>query len=314
MYPPQSLTLLMREQHGVVTRSQAREHGLSDRQIDGRLANGEWIVAHRGVYRHHVAPAGWHARLLAACLAFDALASHRAGVRLHGVDGVTTPVIEVTVGHGRFREVDGIHVHQSTQLHLAEPTVIDAIPVTGLARAVLDFSAVSGPIRTNGVIDALIRSDRLTLDDLVHVLARHSRKGRDGCGRLREVLDERVGETGVPRSDWSRHVARLLVDHGLPKPQFEYPVVDAGGRVIAEVDLAYPEERVAIELESVRWHLNRESFERDPERRNRVVNRGWVPLAFTYRQYYERPLMLVSTVRDALRAHVPAVLDGVRHP
>ena len=191
------------------------------------------------------------------------------------------PIIEVSVGHGRFREVDGIHLHQTTQLHLAEATSIDAI--------------------------------KLTLDDLVHVLARHSRKGRDGCGRLREVLDERVGETGVPRSDWSRHVARLLVDHGLPKPEFEYPVVDQGGRVIAEVDLAYPDERVAIELESVRWHLNRESFERDPERRNRVVNRGWVPLAFTYRQYYDRPLMLVSTVRDALRRHAPTVLDGVGH-
>ncbi|MEQ8842875.1 MAG: type IV toxin-antitoxin system AbiEi family antitoxin domain-containing protein [Acidimicrobiales bacterium] len=313
MFPPESLAQLMRDQHGVVSRSQARRLGLTDRQIDRRISGGEWIATHRGVYRHHIAPAGWHARVLAACLAFDALASHRAAARLHAVDGVTTPIVEVSVGHGRFRDPEGVHLHQSTQMRLAEPTTIDAIPVTGLARTVLDFAAVSSLIRTNGVIDSLIRSKRLGLDDLVHVLARHSRKGRDGCGRLRAVLDERVGEIGVPRSDWSRHVARLLVDHGLPKPEFEYPVTTRGGVVLAEVDLAYPAEGVAIELESVRWHLNRESFERDPARRNQVVNAGWTPLAFTYQQYYERPIVLVATVRDALRRAHPAVLDGVDH-
>ena len=301
MQLPEPLALLVTTQHGVVSRSQARELGLSSRQIDYRVHTGEWIAVDRAVYRHHLMPESWHARLLSTCLSTGAIASHRAAARLHGIEGITSPIPEVTVDHGRFKDRGGVRVHQSTQLELADPTRIEAIPVTGLARTVLDFAAVSGPVRTNGVIDALIRTQRLSLADLVDVLARHSRKGRDGCGRLRAALDERIGESGVPRSDWSRYVARLLVDHGLPKPEFEYPITNRRGTVIAEVDLVYPVERVAIELESVRWHLNRESFERDPERRNRVVNEGWVPLSFTYRQYYERPVMLVTTIRDALR-------------
>jgi hypothetical protein len=300
VFIPDTVAALVAAQHGIISRRQAAERGMTHRQIDYRVRTGAWIVSGRGVYRHNVVPETWRGRLLAACLANDAVASHRSAARLHGIQDQSSPALEVTVSHGRRRELTGVRFHQSTQMHLAEIEVVDEIPVTGLARTVLDFSSVAGTQRTNGVIDAVIRGRRLTLPDLVDVLARHSRKGRDGCGRLRLALDERVGESGVPRSDWSRYVARLLESHGLPKPEFEFAIVGKGGRVIAEVDLVYPTERVAIELESVRWHLNRDSFERDPVRRNAVANEGFVPLSFTWKLYYERPIELVSTVRKAL--------------
>ena len=69
---------------------------------------------------------------------------------------------------------------------------------------------------------------------------------------LREVLDSRMPDSGVPLSKWSRLVGRLLVnDAGLPEPVYEYRILDPSGALIAQVDLAYPEAKVAIELDSI---------------------------------------------------------------
>jgi hypothetical protein len=300
MRTPTALAEVIVRQHGVVSRAQALTAGASRHQVDRFLATGEWVRLARGVFRHHLAPDRWEARLIAACLIVDGVASHRSAIRNHGVRGHLSPSIEVSVEQGRWRPSGDFRLHQTTQIDRIDLEVINGIPTTGLARSVLDFAGVSSPERTNALIDVLLVDRRLELADLTDVLVRHSRKGRDGCGRLRAALDERIGETGVPRSDFSRMVARLLVAHGHPKPEFEYELTDAAGRV-GFVDLAYPAERIAIELDSVRWHLNRVSFERDPVRRNRVVNQGWTPLSFTWKAYYERPFELVTTVATARR-------------
>ena len=91
----------------------------------------------------------------------------------------------------------------------------------------------------------------------------------------------------------------LLLDAGLPEPRYEYQVLDAAGAFIARVDLAYPERKVAIELDSVRWHLNRSSFEADPRRKNKLILAGWTVLTFTWSDYVDTPNALVRTVRDS---------------
>ncbi|MEZ5245812.1 MAG: type IV toxin-antitoxin system AbiEi family antitoxin domain-containing protein [Acidimicrobiales bacterium] len=300
MRTPQHLAEVFTRQHGVISRQQALQADATRHQIDRRVASGEWHRLSHGVYRHHLAPDSWASRLMAACLTVDGVASHRSAIRNHGVRGHRSPRIEVSIEQGRWRAPGDFALHQTTQIDRIDMSEVDGIPTTGLARSVLDFAGVSSLERTNALIDVLLVDRRLKLGDLADVLVRHSRKGRDGCGRLRTVLDERLGETAVPKSEFSRLVARLLVAHGLPQPEFEFEINDGAG-LVGFVDLAYPDERIAIELDSVRWHLNRLSFERDPVRRNRVVNRGWTPLSFTWQAYYERPIELVTTVATARR-------------
>ncbi len=105
----------------------------------------------------------------------------------------------------------------------------------------------------------------------------------------------------MPLSDWSRMVAELLGDARLPRPVFEYRIVDRSGSLVAQVDLAYPAERLAIELDSVRWHFNLESFVADPRRRNQLSVAGWTVLTFTWDDYAKRPEALCATVARALR-------------
>ena len=96
-------------------------------------------------------------------------------------------------------------------------------------------------------------------------------------------------------------VADLLVDARLPRPVFEHRIVGEDGSLIAQVDLAYPAERLAIELDSVRWHLNVKSFVEDPRRRNATQLAGWTVLSFTWDDYAKRPNALCAAVARALR-------------
>ena len=55
----------------------------------------------------------------------------------------------------------------------------------------------------------------------------------------------------------------------------EFRIYAADGSFIAQVDLAWPSWRLALELDSVQFHLTRRAFERDPRARNRLVAAGW---------------------------------------
>ena len=96
-------------------------------------------------------------------------------------------------------------------------------------------------------------------------------------------------------------MANLVADAGLPRPQLEYGVSDPSGAVIAEVDLAWVNERVVLELDSIRWHLNRRSFERDRARRNQMRVLGWSVLEVTWAQTIGSRRAFLDLIRRALK-------------
>ena len=291
---------LMQEQHGLISRSQARAEGLTDDQIRRRLRTGEWVCAARGVYRHAVCPETPLSRLLAGCLACDGVASHRSAAALHDIDGYQLDRIEILVPWKRSPTIRGVTLHRTTQMHLTEPVVRKGIPCTWIGRTALDVAAVVSRQQLEHTIDAVLRQGLIRLSDLYQVLVSHSRQGRTGCGPFRDALDERWGDDAVPLSAWSRMVADLLVEDGLDRPVMEHRICDQTGALVAQVDLAYPSRRVAIELDSKRWHLNSVSFERDPRRRNALTVMGWTVLTFTWSDYVGRPGQLCATVAKLL--------------
>lgn len=77
---------------------------------------------------------------------------------------------------------------------------------------------------------------------------------------------------------------------------------------MAQVDLAYPEHRVAIELQSKRWHLNARNFDADPARWNRLTAMGWQVYPVTWAFFVDEPDELCRIVRQALRPTSPSDL------
>ena len=301
MQDADAVAVRLRHQHGIINRQQALDCGLSARQITYRVRAGVWYREARGVYRHRLFRPTWRSRLLVACFELNAVASHRSAAALHRIEDFPPGRVEVVVASGRWRRPPAVTVHQSTQTDRLDTALIDAIPCAGLTRTVLDLAAVTDRSRLEAAIDFVLRERGVDLVDLSTVLARHSRRGRDGCGKLRAVLDERLGRSGIPLSRWSRMVGELLVSGGIPAPVYEHVVTDDAGRFLGQADLAYPAARVAIELDSVSWHLNRESFEKDPQRRNRLTVAGWVVLNYTWRRTVDDAAGVRREVAAALR-------------
>lgn len=292
----------MRQQHGVIAHAQAIDDGMTYRQVRQRLSSGLWVQVARGVYRHAVAPETPVSRLLAACVAHGGLASHRCAAALHKIDGFELDRVEIVMPVGKTREIKGVRLHESSQMDLTKPVTIDGVPTTCLPRTFVDLAAVVSRRQLDYAIDSVLRARRLRLVDLERVLAAHSRRGRDGCGKLRAALEDRCGNDRVPLSAWSRMVEALLVKAGLQRPVLEHRVDDAQGRFVAQVDLAYPDYGVAIELDSKRWHMDHESFESDRDRRNRLIQAGWQVLNFTWDYYKNDPVGLCTLVRSTLSA------------
>lgn len=289
--------------HGVISRDEALELGLSTGQIAHRLRTGQLVRTAPSVYAVAGAPVTWLTNARSAALALNGVVSHRSAANMHGIDGYTpSHQLEITVPKSRRPRSVDVLVHRSTQFHLIDTNVINAIPVTGIARTVLDIAGVVSFRRLEWTVDAVIRQQLCGWDDLMSVLICHSVQGRNGCGPLRALLDQRCPEDVVPDSKWNRMVGQLLVSAGLPTPEFEHVVVDRRGNFAGRVDLAFPRVRVAIELDSVRWHLNRRSFEADPRRKNQLTNAGWTVLTFTWSDYADNPAGLIRTVRDAIAA------------
>lgn len=294
-----SIVDLARGQHGLITRKQAKAAGYSRNQIKERLTRGTWLVAERGIYRLASHPDSWSTGVLAATLSTGGVASHRTAGVLWGLDGMRRLRPEVTVPISNGRGSRRATVHRTTQWDRIEATTRSAIAVTGIARTLLDMAWSLRHDQLLIAVDNARLRKLVDWPDLYTVYRRHSRQGRTGCGPFRLMLDRHLGEETMSRSGWNRLVQSILVDGALPKPELEYPVRGPDG-FAADLDLAYPDQLIGIELDSATWHLNRRSFEHDPRRRNQLQNLGWSILNFTWSDYIERSRELIATVRTAL--------------
>jgi hypothetical protein len=286
------------DQYGVITRDQARRH-LTPHQIRYRVRRGEWIQVQPGVYRHGAVPDQWESRLLAAVLSTGGVASHRCAAALWNLELYRRPPIEISVPRGG-RDRRDLRLHTTTQWDRVDMTVRRKIPCTGIERTILDCGAVTGVRTLERLAESAIRQRLTTWPKLVLCLQRHSRSGRDGCLTLRRLLERRLGDATVPLSDFSRLVANLLEDAGLPAPELEYPIVDDHGRVVLQVDLAWPRLRKCWELDGLAFHFAREAVERDRRKRNRVKALGWNMQEILWSMYADDPRGLIHLAREFL--------------
>ena len=286
--------------HGVLSRSELLDLGLSLSQIKRRAASGVLARVYPGVFRLSGIPQFWMGEARALALSVDGLISHGSAAYVWGFDERLPNVVDVTVEYERAVPRQGARVHRSTQYELGDPEVVEAVPVTGAARTILDCAAKYSSTELGHLVDAALRSKIIDWPDLYDVQIRHSAKGRDGTGRLRNFLDSRYGDRRVPDTRWNRMVGELLADAGVGQPDYEHEIRTANGNFIARVDLAYPAAKLAIELDSVRYHLNHESFVNDPRRKNAIQLEGWTVLSFTWPDYADRPFELIRTVRTQL--------------
>ena len=296
-----TIAQLARVQHAVFTGSQMLDLGISRSALDHRVAVGRLTRVDPDVFHIAGAPLTWEARVLAYVLVAgpEAVASHRCAAALWGIEGFVRGTPELTVPRGKRFRRSGARVHESTDLDRCGRRVRDGIPVTDPSRTLLDLARRTPDDRLVRAIESARRERLTTWSELIAVLAKHARRGRPGVQRLRRVIAANVDREEVTDSDFELLVLVALVERGLPTPIVHYTVLGADGGFLAEVDLAYPELKIAIELDGGD-HLRRDVFERDRPRQNQLVLEGWTVLRFTWDTYRNRPEELVATVRAAI--------------
>lgn len=288
-------------QHWLVHRDDVERAGGTSRQARHRVAQGAWEMADDGVYRLAGVPTTWESKVLAPILSIGGrtVASHLCAAAIHGVPGFGKGVPELTVDRGSGARRPALRVHTSTDLDRCRRLVINGIPVTDIDRTLLDLARTTSDRRLLRAIEWCRREGRTDWSSLISTLARHARRGRPGVRRLRRVIAANAHRSEITDSDFELLVLALLVENGLPEPVLHHRVV-VGGRFVAEVDLAYPDLRIAVELDGSH-HLDKETRERDLPRQNDLILEGWTVLRFTWRRFVTRPESIVAEVAAARR-------------
>ena len=253
---------MAKRSHGVVTRAQLLDSGISPAQIDDRLANGSLLREHRGVYRvGHRAPST-EARYMAAVRACgpDANLSGLAAAYLLGLLKGKAPKPEVTARGKRC--IPGVRTRRG-RLGRDETTIWRGIPVTNVPRTLVDLAPYLP-------IDELARAFHeanvkhgTRPDQVEAVLARCPNS--PGAAKLRAVLR---GEVRVTQSKLERRVLNLFRAHGFELPETNCP---AGSY---RVDCRWPKQGLTIEIDSYTYHRTSHAWEQDRRREREAYARG----------------------------------------
>jgi hypothetical protein len=206
-----------RRQHGVVDHADLIAIGLSPAAIGRWSAQGQLHRVHRGVY------AVGHAVL-------TELGRSLAAVKACGPGAVLS-------------------------LHPDDVALIDGVPVTSVARTLLDLADVLQPRQ---LIRAIEQAERLARTKT-----------------LREAIAAVTGDPPRTNSDWERDLLALCDDHDIPRPELNVLVNGY------EVDALWRTRKIVVELDSYAFHRSRRAFEQDRDKYADLQLAGYLVLPLT---------------------------------
>ncbi|GLZ45433.1 hypothetical protein Acsp06_16180 [Actinomycetospora sp. NBRC 106375] len=289
---------LVRTQDGLIRHDQARDLGMSPAAIDRRVASGEWLAVRPRVYlaaTHVLTP---RATLRAAALwAGDAatLIGHAAAVWWNLTDR-PVETIAIAVGPaGGHCPPPGVRTVRRA-IGLSGRVRVDGVWVAHRAAAALEAATSLGLVEGARLLDRALQQDRVAVESLRQALEEMGQ--RHGVVLARRLVALAEGEA---RSEAERDAARRLTRARVTGWTANLPVVLPGfGRVV--LDIAFPQHRVAIEIDGWAFHRDVDRFRRDGLRQNEVVIGGWRVIRVSWYDLQETPGYLVDVVRRMLAA------------
>jgi very-short-patch-repair endonuclease len=281
-------------QHGVITRRQATTVGLTRREIERRLEAGWLVGLYDGVYAVGHTALTDKSRLIAAVYACgpQALAGYRAAGAMWAV--LRQPQrIEVTAPRG-CKPKKGFTLHRSRYIHEEDRALVDNIPVTSLARTIVDLADV---LPERQLASAVHEAEVQRLFDLTQVQrVLEKLPGRKGRHKLNRVLAAYRDVQPFTRSRGERVVLRMCEDHGLLTPRTNTWV---GAH---EVDFYWPEARLVLEFDGGAVHRTTKAFYEDRKRDRALAAQGIHVVRATDR---DDPASLAKELHTILSVRTP---------
>ncbi len=196
---------------------------------------------------------------------------------------------------GRRVSLAGLRGHRSAAIFTDDVTMHQRIAVTTPERTVVDLSGRLGRDALGRIIDEGLRRRLVRLDRLGRCVARLAGSPGRRTATIHGLLRERLDGYDPGDSDLETRALRLLVSRGLPPPVQQHRVRVQGRRM--RIDLAYPDVRLAIELDGWDHHRSRTAFDDDRARANLLVSDGWSLVRFTSRSSDDEIVDCIRTAR-----------------
>ena len=268
------MAAVARRQYGVVTRAQVLEAGIGDTGIQERVRTHRLLRLYRGVFAVGHRELRREGHWLAAVLACGprAVLSHVDAAAHWNVRPSASTLVHVTVPSraGRVRR-KSLRIHRSGRLGSDQVTVHEGIPVTTLARTLLDLADV---LSLQDLKRAVHESEYLRLFDLAALIAAvHDNPGRRGAKLLRAAQSP----PEMTKTELERRFLAIVARHNLPHPKVNTQIKGY------EADFAWPEAKVIVETDGFAAHGTRRAFEADRIRDRRLGRAGFRTIRLTPR-------------------------------
>jgi predicted transcriptional regulator of viral defense system len=282
-------------QHGVIGHTQLTALGVSRQAIQRRVQCGRLHRVHRGVYAVGHKRLTQRGRWMAAVLAGGdgAVLSHRTAAALWQILPARGPVHIATPRKRQNR--DSIRFH-SQSLQFDELTEHDGIPVTTVARTLIDIAATESKQFERAFNEAEFRR----LYDQTDVLTILSRDpARRGAATIRALAAR--PHRGITREELEHRFQALVEKEALPRPELNADLELEPGRWI-QADCLWRDARLIVELDSRAAHDTTSRFDSDRERDRLLALGGWTVVRVTWKHVTSRPDRLAADLRKLMAA------------
>ena len=286
---------LVRAQHGVVARRQLLALGFTPDGIKHRLNTGRLHRVGHGVYSVGRSELSREGRWMAAVLACGkgAFLTHMSAGALYGICEERPGRIEVGVPRPHGRSPDGLRLRRRPSVPSQDVGALHGIPVTSPVCTMIDLATEQGPKYLLRSINEADKLEVVNVESLRSALDGY--RGVPGAKRLVTLLDK---DTFVlTREELERLFLPIAREVGLSLP--------LTGEILNgfEVDFYWPELRLVIETDGLRYHRTPSAQARDLERDQAHTAAGFTRLRFSHWQVkHERPYVKRILGETATRA------------
>jgi hypothetical protein len=228
--------------YGLTTTDQLRASGLSYSAISRRVGRGAIVRRYPGVYSYGPGELSAEAQAMAAVLAAGegAFLSDLSVAALHRVSRFQAPIPHV-LAPLRHRPIDGIILHSYRHLDPLDVTVFRGIPVTTVARMLVDLSDVLTKFQLANVIYEAAFRKRFDLGATRRAMQRAN--GRHNLHVLNAAIDLYLSGSAGTRSRLEDTFLSLLQFAGITEPLVNTHLEGE------EIDCQWPQSMLVVEVD-----------------------------------------------------------------
>jgi hypothetical protein len=293
-----ALDQIIIQQLDVIARNQALAAGLSANALRHRLRpGGPWRKLLPGVYLAMTGTPTTLQQEMAALLyaGNGSLVTGPAALRCHHIGKLVPDLVDVLVPATRQRHDAGfVRLHRTTRMpgRIWQAGPVRYVP---LPRAVADAVRGMDSLRdVRAVVADAVQRGRCQVGDLAAELTRGPNAG-SALFRL-ALADVADGIRSTAEAD----LKDLLVKARLPMPLFNPSLYAADETFIARPDGWWPELGIALEVDSLEWHLSPQDHADTLARGRRMAKYQIVTLRFTPKQIRTDPATVIRDIKEAL--------------